>query len=293
MPVKHTKKRYTFQKVAPGDFPLYINSYPQVDHTMHSHDFIELVIIQSGNAEHLTKNKRHHVSMGDVIVIPKGVRHGYDCVENMKIINIIFDDSILDTAHGDLRKFSGFHALFFPIHKLHAVPYHVKYEISALSPDDISHLERIAGRIRSELAEKRPGYRSLCSALLTELVVFLSRKEFKQDSFCDKNSIDKVLAYLERNYSKKIKLETLAKISGCAPRTFQRNFREAAGQSPFEHLLSVRLRHAKQLLINPSVSMAEIALQTGFTDSAYFAKQFKKIFEISPKTYRKHKDEEQ
>ena len=286
MPEKDTTRRYRLPKVVPGDFPLFISSHPQHDHVMHSHDFIELVIIQSGKAEHLTKNERHPISMGDVIVIPKGARHGYDRVENLKIVNVIFDDSLLDTIHGDLRKFSGFHALFSTVRKSHGAPHPVRYEISALSPGEISHLEQIAGRIKSELAEKRPGYRSLCSALLTELVVFLSRKEFKQDSFSDKNSLDKVLAYMEKNYSKIIKLETLAKIVGLSPRTFQRIFRKAAGQSPFEHLLSVRLRHSKQLLMNPSMSISEIASQTGFTDSSYFAKQFKKIFEISPKTYR-------
>ena len=291
MPEKHTKRKYTFQKVAPVDFSLIIRSHKQCDHVMHSHDFIELVIIQSGKGEHLTTNGRHPISMGDVIVIPRGVRHGYDCVENLKILNVIFDGSILNIEHGDLMNFSGFHALFFAIHKSHNTLLPVKYEISALSPDDISHLEQIAGRIKSELAEKKAGYRSLCSALLTELVVFLSRKEFKQDSFSDKNSFDKILAYMENHYSKKITLETLAKISGCTPRTFQRIFKKATAQSPFEHLLSVRLRHAKQLLMSPSGSIAEIASQTGFTDSAYFAKQFKKIFEISPMTYRKHNSE--
>jgi AraC-like DNA-binding protein len=283
---KGITKRYTFQKLAPGDFPLIVRSHNQCDHVMHSHDFIELVIIQSGKGEHLTKNESQHVSMGDVIVIPKGVRHGYDCVENMKIVNVIFDESLLDTIHGDIRKLSGFHALFFTAHKSHNTQHPVKYEISALSPDEISHLEKIAGRIKSELAEKRPGYRSLCSALMIELVVFLSRKEFKQNSFSDKNSLDKALAYIEQNYSKKIELATLAKIGGYSPRTFQRIFRKAAGQTPFEHILSVRLRHSRQLLINPSKRISEIAAQTGFTDSAYFAKQFKKLFEISPKTYR-------
>jgi quercetin dioxygenase-like cupin family protein len=54
--------------------------------------------------EHLTKKESQHVSMGDVIVIPEGVRHGYDCVENMKIVNVIFDESLLDTIHGDIRE---------------------------------------------------------------------------------------------------------------------------------------------------------------------------------------------
>ena len=286
MPEKGITKRYTFQKVAPGDFPLIIKSHRQCDHVMHSHDFIELVIIQSGKGEHLTKNESQHVSMGDVIVIPKGVRHGYDCVENLKIINVIFDGSVLNSEHGDLMNFPGFHSLFFTAHKSHNTQHQVRYEISALIPDEISHLEQIAGRIKAELTEKRPGYRSLCSAMLTELVVFLSRKEFKQNSFSDKNSLDKALAYIEQNYSKKIELATLAKIGGYSPRTFQRIFRKAAGQTPFEHILSVRLRHSRQLLMNPSKRISEIAAQTGFTDSAYFAKQFRKLFEISPKTYR-------
>jgi AraC-like DNA-binding protein len=286
MPDKCTARRYSFRKIATDDFPLIVEVCEEPNHTLHSHDFIEMIIVQSGKGVHLTKNTRHPVSMGDVIVIPKGARHGYDCVENLKIVNVIFDNALLQNALSDLMQLPGYHTLFSAARSPRRERQPVKYEISALAPDEISHLEKIALRIKAELAKKNPGYKALCAALLTETVVFMSRKEFKQDTFVEKSGIDRVFAFIEQNHSKKIKLETLVKINGYSMRTFYRAFVKASGQSPFEYLINVRLLHAKQFLLNPSMNISEIAERTGFTDSAYFSRQFKKFFGISPKTYR-------
>jgi len=245
-----------------------------------------MIIVKSGKGLHITRNSRHPISMGDVIVIPKGARHGYDSVEELKIVNVIFDNALLQNALSDLMQLPGYHALFSAARSPRRERYPVKYEISALDPDEITHLEKIALRIKSELAKKHPGYKALCAALLTEMVVFLSRKEFKKGAFVEKSGLDRVFAFIEQNYSRKLKLETLVKMNGYSMRTFYRAFVKASGQSPFEYLINIRLLHAKQFLLNPSMNISEIAERTGFTDNAYFAKQFKKFFGISPKTYR-------
>ena len=287
MPKKYIKKRYFLQKIVPDDFPLFIEVSVEPNHALHSHDFIELVIIESGKGEHITKNTCCPVSMGDIIVIPKGARHGYDHVENLKIVNVIFDNALLQNALSDLMQIPGYHTLFSVSFSPNRARHPVKYEISTLDPDEITHLEKIAFRIKAELAKKHPGYRALCIALLTEIVVFLSRKEFKKRTYASKSGIDRVFAFIDQNYSKKVKLETLVKMSGSSMGTFYRDFVKVSGQSPFEHLIEVRLHHAKQLLLNSDMNISEIAERTGFTDSAYFAKQFKKFFGIAPKTYRK------
>jgi AraC-like DNA-binding protein len=257
----------------------------QRNHVFHSHDFVELVVIQGGNGEHLVKGRRQPLSMGDVIVIPRGVRHGYDKVRLLKVMNIMFDDALLTGAQGDLIGLPGYRALFSRRRKGDLSDSPVRYVLSALDPAEIGHLEKIAGRLRAELEGLRPGYQTLCLALLTELVVFLSRKEFKQDLSGDDGSLDGALDFMERNYGRRISLAELAKACGCAPRTFQRLFRKSTGQSPFEHLLNVRLRHARQLLERGVCGLSEIAVRTGFGDNAYFGRQFKRLFGMSPGAY--------
>ena len=54
-----------------------------------------------------------------------------------------------------------------------------------------------------------------------------------------------------------------------------------------EYLTYVRLKHAEAELLSTSHSIAQIAENTGFSDSNYFKDVFKNKFGLSPRAYRK------
>lgn len=54
-----------------------------------------------------------------------------------------------------------------------------------------------------------------------------------------------------------------------------------------KYLCDIRMEQALDLLLNSELSVKEIAFQTGFTDSLYFSKSFKKQYGVSPSEYRK------
>ena len=49
----------------------------------------------------------------------------------------------------------------------------------------------------------------------------------------------------------------------------------------------IRLQYAAKLLTDNSVTISEIAYQTGFSDQAHFCRSFKNFFLCTPTTYRK------
>ena len=53
-----------------------------------------------------------------------------------------------------------------------------------------------------------------------------------------------------------------------------------------DFLLNLRLRKAAEMLFNSDCNIAETALNTGFHDSNYFTRQFRKKFGRSPREYR-------
>lgn len=59
------------------------------------------------------------------------------------------------------------------------------------------------------------------------------------------------------------------------------------GTSPFQYLLSVRIRQAKLLLNATDYSIEQVAAQTGFKDAGHFSQIFKKEVGITPLKYRK------
>ena len=94
-------------------------------------------------------------------------------------------------------------------------------------------------------------------------------------------------AYMEEHYTGDLSVEDVAAAAGVSASLLYRLFREE-GSTPLAYLRSVRLRRAKQYLLeNPKMSIGEIAAQCGFESETYFFPFFKKKMGITPAEYRK------
>ena len=63
---------------------------------------------------------------------------------------------------------------------------------------------------------------------------------------------------------------------------FSHVFRAATGLTPLNYLNRIRIDKAKELLLNTSLSVAEISEITGFSSQNYFGRLFKKQVGQSP-----------
>jgi len=61
---------------------------------------------------------------------------------------------------------------------------------------------------------------------------------------------------------------------------------KSSGRSPKEWIIDVRLMHAQKLLRTTDATVAEIAAQSGFDDSSYFGRLFRRRFGMSPRSFR-------
>ena len=66
-------------------------------------------------------------------------------------------------------------------------------------------------------------------------------------------------------------------------RLFRKNF----GCTPHDYLVKTKLHYASSLLLNSEMSVNEIALKIGFSNSSQFNADFKKEFGMTPGSYRK------
>lgn len=96
-----------------------------------------------------------------------------------------------------------------------------------------------------------------------------------------------VVKYLKQNYAKKLYMKDIAAEFGISPSGLILKFRRATGMLPMRHLISIRISYAKRLLVDTSLSLAEIAAATGFENEYYFSTAFKKEAGLSPSKYRK------
>ena len=74
---------------------------------------------------------------------------------------------------------------------------------------------------------------------------------------------------------------------GLSERTLSRRFQRATGTTPWQFLLSLRMSEAATLLRTTNLSVTQVAAEVGITDSAHFARQFKKTNQLTPTQYRK------
>jgi AraC-like DNA-binding protein len=66
-----------------------------------------------------------------------------------------------------------------------------------------------------------------------------------------------------------------------------RLFRRFDHQSPYQHLLRLKLNHAAELLHEPGALVKQVAEQVGFADAFHFSRAFKGVFGLAPDAFRK------
>ena len=95
--------------------------------------------------------------------------------------------------------------------------------------------------------------------------------------------LEGILQVIEEHYDKDFfNVDMLCKEVGISERHLQRKIKAVTNKSPNQLISSVRLHKAKVLLGQPSNNISQVAYMTGFSDSSYFAKCFKKEFGVSP-----------
>lgn len=102
--------------------------------------------------------------------------------------------------------------------------------------------------------------------------------------------IIEALYYMEKHYSDKLSLDTVAEISGFSPAHFSKVFQSQLGKSYSEYLSDIRLRHVQELLRTTKKTITEIAMETGYAYPGNLTEQFKKKNGMTPMAYRKHTD---
>ncbi len=99
------------------------------------------------------------------------------------------------------------------------------------------------------------------------------------------------LEYMYDNFSE---IKNIAEISGAlnySASYLRHVFLKKSGKTINEHLKSIRLSHAANLLRFTNLSITTIASECGFPDSSYFSTVFKKEYKISPALFRKRQDD--
>lgn len=111
-----------------------------------------------------------------------------------------------------------------------------------------------------------------------------AQKEYMQElNFLQLNSqVYLVKKYIKEHLTEAISMKDLTAVGNCSDRTLYRFFETYCKRSPGDYILHERMALARNLLLNPSHNVTDVAYRTGFSSISYFTKQFKLLNNCTP-----------
>ena len=96
-----------------------------------------------------------------------------------------------------------------------------------------------------------------------------------------------ITRYLQEHLAEEVSLSVLAEKFHLNPQYISQLFKNEIGVGFLAYLTNICMERAKKLLLSPSLSVAEVAEQSGYGDYRVFTKVFKKSEGITPSQYRR------
>lgn len=148
--------------------------------------------------------------------------------------------------------------------------------------------------IFSEKQNKKNGYDMVIKGDVYKLLAHLMRSyetvrlsDRENTNYITKQQrLSEILKYIEDNLAGNLTTAGLAEMCYLSEYYFCRFFKTETGFSVTEYINKMRVEKAKILLKKSRLTLSEIAVQVGFSDSNYFCRIFKKYEGVTPNSIR-------
>ena len=141
---------------------------------------------------------------------------------------------------------------------------------------DLFYEASIYGKVLEMLVVMRRSHASMSD---TPGVTDTKQREY-MDKFID------VCDFISEHCTEELSLDMAAARAGFSKYHFSRLFKQFTNVSFYKYLNQKRIDHAALMLIDPAVSVTEVALSSGFTSLSAFIRMFKLIKGCTPSEYR-------
>ncbi len=252
------------------------------NYSTHWHTAIELIMPVTNFYTISIGKTTYRLMEGEILVIPPGELHELIApAEGVRRI-LLFDFSLIS----NLRGFSNITSVLNQPRLIN----------ETTAPDILPQLQSLFDEIASEYTSKNNLREAAIYALIIQIFVIMGRKYMntenlfpdvkvnKQKEYIDKFNL--IFEYINNNFMEDISLEMIADVAGFSKFHFSRLFKQFTDMSFYDYLNQRRVKEAEKLLLNPSLSITEIALRSGFSSISTFNRVFKSFKECTPTEFK-------
>ncbi len=288
------KNQREMKQYGTDDFPFRIGYENILDYhnhqcSCHWHNVLELLCIFDGTMYCQVNDRSYILNSGDVLFINSNALHFVKAIkaQSCKYCAINFPSELLAREHSIIYK-----KYVQPIVYAQNLSSYLLCENTTLPHKQITaSLLQIA-----KLHQDKPAcyeMRTVISLLKfwEEFFLHVEKLLSPETEFNLKTArIKSILMYIHANYAQKLTLKQIAQASQISVSECSHLFKQYVKESPFEYLLHYRIEQSLSLLQQKQLSITQIALNCGFTNSSYYARIFKRYMNISPKKYQNNEN---
>lgn len=219
---------------------------------------------------------------GDILLIPPGELHALFAPPEGKRLILQFDYSL----------FAGMTGMDSLLHMLR--PYRIIRKTEA--SQEAASLSGLLHEILEEYQSEDPFREPSVHSLLLRFFVTLARAEVTDAGKFPELSPSKQQEYIEKfmaicdhineHCTEPLRIDDLARLAGFSRYHFSRLFKQFTGVSCHEYLTGRRLAYAERLLLSPELSVAEVAMRSGFNSLSTFNRIFRSRKHCTPSFYK-------
>lgn len=291
------QKDYFVESTLSNSSPFPISAFRQpikgrgVTARSHIHGDIELIYPLGGEFEAYINNDRYSFKKGELLVIDAGDIHSiYSLCDEQSdyiVIRVALDNLIVYGQRIDENKYMlPFIANFYQ-----------KKKVFTASEIKTCDLERSMMSFIGEWEKKDYGFELYVKSIVLDILIGILRERSgcndgaRMQELERTGDLAKAFEYIEKNYASDISLGDVAELCSMSYSYFSRLFKNVTSFKFSEYLLRFRLNEAEYRLATTDDSVTDIAYGTGFSSSSYFVSRFKLINGMTPKQYRRERNE--
>lgn len=252
-----------------------IDDAHQTSYAAHAHEEWSIGAITRGQSTYVNGDNHYSVESGTLVLMNPGQMHACNPTDGQPwaYFMLYVDKNWLTALQIELGLLNEATWRDFPIELLKEEPLYTAFvELceTLLNPASDLLLKQ------SELV--------LTLALILPAITDLSATSAEPTVIAPEN-MQKVAKHLDQHCTENVSLNELCLIANCSSGHLIRAFKKHYGFSPHAYLVNRRIQFAQAALKNGS-SIAEAALDAGFSDQAHFQRAFKKHVAATPRQYR-------